>query len=98
MNIVDLSDMWVVFNIREDLLPGIKMGTEFEAAVPALGNKTVRLKVNYIKAMASYANFKATKTNGGFDVKTFEVRAVPVIPIEGLRPGMSLMVDYGKLK
>jgi len=98
MNIVDLSDSWVVFNIREDLLSKIKVGTEMEATIPALGNQTVRLRVNYIKAMASYATFKATKTNGGFDVKSFEVRAVPVSKIEGLRPGMSLMVDYEKLK
>ncbi len=95
MNIVDLSDIWVVFNIREDLLSKIKIGTEFSATVPALGDKTVKLKVNYIKAMASYATFKATKNNGGFDVKSFEVRAKPVVPVEGLRPGMSLMVDYG---
>ena len=94
MNIVDLSDIWVVFNIREDLLSNIKTGKQFEATVPALGNKKVMLKVNHIKAMASYATFKATKTNGGFDVKSFEVKAVPVSPIEGLRPGMSLMVDY----
>jgi HlyD family secretion protein len=98
MNIVDLSDMWVVFNIREDLLVNIKVGKEMDAVVPALGNKSVKLKVNYIKAMASYATFKATKTNGGFDVKSFEVRAVPVVQVKGLRPGMSLMVDYGKLK
>ncbi len=98
MNIVDLSDVWVVFNIREDLLANISMGREFEASVPALGNKILKLKVTYIKAMASYATFKATKTNGGFDVKTFEVRAKPVSPAEGLRPGMSLMVDYEKLK
>ena len=98
MNIVDLSDIWVVFNIREDLLANIKIGKEFEATVPALGNQTVKLKVNYIKAMASYATFKATKTNGGFDVKTFEVRAVPPIRVNGLRPGMSLMVDFEKLK
>ncbi|NTW25619.1 MAG: HlyD family efflux transporter periplasmic adaptor subunit, partial [Lentimicrobium sp.] len=98
MNIVDLSDIRVVFNIREDLLPKIKVGTELLANVPALGNQAVRLKVNYIKAMASYATFKATKTNGGFDVKSFEVRAVPVTKVEGLRPGMSLMVDYDKLK
>lgn len=98
MNIVDLSDSWVVFNIREDLLSKIKVGTQLEANVPALGNQTVQLRVNYIKAMASYATYKATKTNGGFDVKSFEVRAVPVSKIEGLRPGMSLMVDYDKLK
>ena len=98
MNIVDLNDMWVVFNIREDLLANISIGKEIEAVVPALGNKTVKLKVNYIKSMASYATFKATKNNGGFDVKSFEVRAIPVTQVEGLRPGMSLMVDYGKLK
>ena len=98
MNIVDLNDVWVVFNIREDLLSSIKVGKEFDATVPALGNKVITLKVNYIKAMASYATFKATKTNGGFDVKSFEVRAKPLATIDGLRPGMSLMVDYGKLK
>lgn len=97
MNIVDLTDVWVVFNIREDLLSNIKMGKEFEANIPALGNKVVKLKVNYIKAMANYATFKATKTTGGFDVKTFEVRAVPTVAIEGLRPGMSLMVEYDKI-
>lgn len=98
MNIVDLSDVWVVFNIREDLLSKISMGKEFDAVIPALGNKTIALKVSYIKAMASYATFKATKTTGGFDVKTFEIRAKPIATEEGLRPGMSLMVDYGKLK
>lgn len=98
MNIVDLSDMWVVFNIREDLLANIRVGKEFDATVPALGNKSIKLKVNYIKAMASYATFKATKNNGGFDVKSFEVRARPVTAVEGLRPGMSLMVEYEKMK
>jgi len=98
MNIVDLDDIWVVFNIREDLLTNIRVGKEIEATVPALGNKVITLKVNYIKAMANYATFKATKTNGGFDVKSFEVRAKPVAAVEGLRPGMSLMVDYETLK
>jgi HlyD family secretion protein len=98
MNIVDLNDIWVVFNIREDLLNNIKIGKEFVADIPAMGSKNIRLKVTYIKAMASYATFKATKNNGGFDVKTFEVRAKPVSAIEGLRPGMSLMVDYENLK
>jgi len=74
------------------------MGTEFDANIPALGNITVKLKVSYIKVMASYATFKATKTTGGFDVKTFEVHATPVSKVEGLRPGMSLMVEYAKIK
>jgi len=94
MSIVDLNDIWVVFNIREDLLPTIKMGSRFTGTVPALGNKSINLKVNYIKAMASYATFKPTKNNGGFDVKTFEVHAEPVEKVDGLRPGMSILVDY----
>lgn len=98
MSIVDLNDPWIVFNIREDLLTKIKMGTEFDASIPALGNMNVKLKVSYIKVMASYATFKATKTTGGFDVKTFEVHAIPVSKVEGLRPGMSLMVEYAKIK
>jgi HlyD family secretion protein len=97
MNIVDLSDIWVVFNIREDLLVNIKMGKEFEANIPALGVRNIRMEVTYIKAMANYATFKATKNNGGFDVKTFEVRAKPVTVVDGLRPGMSVMVNYEKL-
>jgi HlyD family secretion protein len=98
MNIMDLKTIWVVFNIREDMLSAFRKGLEFEANIPALGSKKVKLRVYYIKAMASYATFKATKTNGGFDVRTFEVRAVPVFPVDGLRPGMSLLVDYEKLK
>ena len=97
MNIVDLSDIWIVFNIREDLLVNIKMGKEFEANIPALGVRNIRMEVTYIKAMANYATFKATKNNGGFDVKTFEVRAKPVTVVDGLRPGMSVMVNYEKL-
>jgi HlyD family secretion protein len=94
MSIADLENEYVVFNIREDLLSGIQTGKELKAKIPALGNKDIFLKVYYIKAMASYATFKTTKTNGGFDVKTFEVRAKPTSKVDGLRPGMSLLVDY----
>lgn len=94
LNIVDFNDVWFVFNIREDQLAKIRMNSEFTGTVPALGNKSVKLRVNYIKAMASYATFKPTKNNGGFDVKTFEVHAVPVTALEDVRPGMSILVDY----
>lgn len=92
MNIAELNDMWVSFNVREDLLKNLTMGTEFEAIVPALDNKTVKLKVNYMKDLGTYAAWKATKTTGQFDLKTFEVRAIPVEPVENLRPGMSVIL------
>lgn len=92
MNIAILDDMWVTFNVREDLLKNLTMGTELEATVPALDNRTIRLKVNYMKDLGTYAAWKATKTTGQFDLKTFEVRALPLEKVEGLRPGMTVIL------
>ena len=92
MNIAILKDMWVTFNVREDLLKNLTMGAEFDAIVPALDNKTIRLKVDYMKDLGTYAAWKATKTTGQFDLKTFEVRARPLEKVEGLRPGMSVII------
>ena len=93
MNIAELNDMWVTFNVREDLLKDLTMGAEFEAIVPALDNKTIKLKVYYLKDLGSYAAWKATKTTGQFDLKTFEVKASPMEKVENLRPGMSVVID-----
>lgn len=92
MNITDLNDLWVTFSVREDLLNDIRMGAELNAFIPALRNQPVKLKVYYIKDMGTYAAWKATKTTGQFDSKTFEVRARPVEPVADLRPGMSVVL------
>lgn len=94
LSIVDLSDVWVTFNMREDILSNIRMGKVFSARIPALGNKKVDLKVNYIAALGAFATWNATKASGDFDLKTFEVRAVPVTPVPDLRPGMSVIVTW----
>ena len=92
MTIVRLDEQWATFSVREDLLQGLKMGAEFEAVIPALSEQAVKFKVNYIKDMGSYAVWKATKTTGQYDLKTFEVRAIPVSRIADLRPGMSVII------
>ena len=93
MNIAELNDMWVTFNVREDLLKNLTMGSEFEAIIPALDNKKIQLKVYYLKDLGTYAAWKATKTTGQFDLKTFEVKASPIEKVENLRPGMSVIID-----
>ncbi|HBL32880.1 MAG TPA: hemolysin secretion protein D, partial [Porphyromonadaceae bacterium] len=85
MNIVNLDDVWFSFNVREDLLKDMKKGSEITVKLPALDNREVKLQITYIKAMASFATWKATKTTGDFDLKTFEVRAKPAEPIKDLR-------------
>ena len=92
MNIAVMSDMWVTFNVREDLLKGMTVGTEFIAIVPALDNEEIPLQVYFMKDLGTYAAWKATKTTGQFDLKTFEVRARPLAPVPGLRPGMSVII------
>jgi HlyD family secretion protein len=91
MSISVMQDMWGTFNVREDQLNGLQIGTEFTAFVPAF-NKDIKMKVYYLKDQGSYAVWKATKANGQYDLKTFEVKARPVDRLDGLRPGMSLIV------
>ncbi|MBR7043220.1 MAG: efflux RND transporter periplasmic adaptor subunit [Prevotella sp.] len=91
MSIAVMSDLWGTFNVREDKLKGLKVGDTFTAFVPAF-NKELKMKVFYIKDEGSYAVWKATKANGQYDLKTFEVKARPEDVFEGLRPGMTLIV------
>ena len=90
MSISVMDDMWGTFNVREDQLEGMQVGSEFSVFVPAF-NKDIKMKVYYLKDQGSYAVWKATKANGQYDLKSFEVKARPVEKLEGLRPGMSLI-------
>lgn len=92
ITLVDLNEMWVVLNIREDYMNRFQKGTKFQAIVPALGNKEVTLEVRHISVMADFATWTATKSQGDFDRKTFEIKAYPTTTIEGFRPGMSVLV------
>lgn len=92
MSVAIMNDMWVSFNVREDHLSKFGMQKILNATVPALGGKPIRLKVFYMKDLGSFAAWKATKTTGQFDMRTFEVKAAPVEPIEGFRPGMSVLL------
>ena len=96
MNVLKLDDMWVSFNVREDLLEKLTMGAEVQAIIPAMENKEVTLKVFYIRDMGSYAVWRATKVTGQYDAKTFQVKARPVEPVDNLRPGMSVLLKRDK--
>ncbi len=94
VSILDMSDNWFNFSIREDLLKDIKSGQSVKVRIPALGDKTYPCTVRNIKVMASYATWRATKTLGQYDVKSFDVKVVPQEDIDGLRPGMTaILVD-----
>lgn len=91
MTISLMNDVWGTFNVREDQLNGMKKGDTFTAFIPAF-NKEIKMRVTSIKDQGSYATWKATKSNGQYDLKTFEVKARPIEKFDGLRPGMSVVI------
>ena len=95
--ILDMSDVWVTFNIKETLLPGIGVGTRMSGYVPAL-DYDVEFEVTYISAQADFATWAATRTQGGFDIRTFAIKARPVSHVENMRPGMSVIVDWDEIR
>ncbi len=97
VTILDLNDIWVTFNLREDRLAGMRMGAVFSVSAPALGDEKFDVKISYISVLGDFATWRATNASGGFDLKTFEVRARPIKKIDGLRPGMSVIVPIKDL-
>ena len=90
LSLVDLSDVWLRFDLREDLVKGLKPGDRFEMRVPALGDRRITAAIKVIATKGEYAGWRATRATGDFDLRTFQVRADPVAPIPELRPGMSV--------
>ena len=93
VTVANMADQWVVLNVREDKLDKFGVGKEFDGTLPALKGRKVRFKVYRAAVMPDFATWRATRSDQGFDIKTFEVRARPSQVIEGVRPGMSVLVD-----
>ena len=97
VTVVNLQDQWVVLNVREDRLQRFAVGAEFDAVLPALAGTpqggATRFRVFYSAVLPDFATWRATRSNQGFDARTFEVRARPLQPIAGARPGMSVLVQ-----
>lgn len=91
MNVLKISDKWVTFNVREELLNKLKIGEEITVMIPALDKKEAKVKIYYVRDMGAYATWHATKTTGDWDSKTFEVKARPTADIPELRPGMTVI-------
>ncbi|MEE4637305.1 MAG: efflux RND transporter periplasmic adaptor subunit [Wenzhouxiangella sp.] len=92
------DDPWVTLNLREDLLSSVQMGGELTGEVPALDRREVTFRVDYMAPLADFATWRSARDLGGFDLRTFEIRARPTAPVEGLRPGMTVLIDERSLQ
>ena len=96
VSIIDTTDIWATFNIKETLLPKIKIGGKMVTYIPAL-DRDIEFEIRYISVQADFATWSATRTQGSFDIRTFAVKAYPIGNAEGLRPGMSVLIDLNQL-
>lgn len=93
-SLIDLNNLWVTVNVREDRFNALKIGDVIEGTIPALKDKNVKFKVFFINPKANFATWRATRQSSGYDVRTFEVRLHPVKSIQGMRPGMSVILNW----
>jgi HlyD family secretion protein len=94
VTLIDLNDVWLHFDLREDLVKTLKVGDRFEARIPALGERAITVEVKLIATRGEYASWRATRATGDFDLRTFAIRAYPTDKVPDLRPGMSAYVDW----
>ena len=94
VTLIDLADVWIHFDLREDLVKTLKVGDRFDVRIPALGDRSVTVEVKLIATKGEYASWRATRATGDFDLRTFSIRAYPVAPVPELRPGMSAYLDW----
>jgi len=98
LSLVDMSDIWLRFDLREDLVRDLKLGDKIAVRIPALGDRQVLAEVRLIAAKGEYADWRATRATGDFDLRTFAIRAYPTETVAGLRPGMSAYADWSSAK
>jgi HlyD family secretion protein len=94
VTLIDLADVWIHFDLREDLVKSLKVGDRFDVRIPALADRLVAVEVKLIATKGEYASWRATRASGDFDLRTFSIRAYPVQPVPELRPGMSAYLDW----
>ncbi len=91
MNLLKIDDRWITFNVREELLNDLPLGADVTVKIPALDMKEVKGKVYYVRDMGSYATWRATKSTGDWDSRTFTVKMRPDKQVPELRPGMTAL-------
>ena len=94
VTLIDLNDLWIHFDLREDLVKSLKVGDRFDVRIPALSDRRISVEVKLIATKGEYASWRATRATGDFDLRTFSIRAYPVEKVPELRPGMSAYLDW----
>jgi len=83
---------WASFNLREDQLDGLRIGSPIEL-LPIAGNDRAEARIAEIIPRGEFATWRAARVVGDHDLNTFLVRADPVTPTAALQPGMTVWLE-----
>lgn len=96
LSVLPENKNYVVLQVREDNLNLFNIGEILVGKVPAFGNKSFQFRIQFIAALGEFANWRPTNQKGEFDLRTFEVRLVPVNSNLKLRSGMTVNFEIKK--
>src|SRR4051795_751334 len=94
VTLIDLNDLWIHFDLREDLVRTLKVGDRFAVRIPALADRRITVEVQLLATKGAHARVRATRATGDFGRRPFSIRAYPVERVPELRPGMSAYLDW----
>src|SRR5262249_37206056 len=57
VTLIDLNDLWIHFDLREDLVRTLKVGDRFDVRIPALADRRITVEVKLIATKGEYASW-----------------------------------------
>ena len=66
VTLIDLGDLWIHFDLREDLVKTLKVGDRFGVRIPALADRRITVEVKLIATKGEYASWRATRADRRF--------------------------------
>jgi HlyD family secretion protein len=87
VTLIDLTDLWIHFDLGEDLVKKLKVGDRFAVRIPALSDRRILVEVKQIATKGEFASWRGALED--FELRTLSIRAYPVDKVPELRPGMS---------
>lgn len=92
MAVAAAGGQWLSFNVREDHLDGLAIGSTVNVNRNAGGGATKAL-VTELRPLGVFATWQAERVIGDHDRNTLRLRLDPAGAAEGLEPGMSVRIE-----
>jgi HlyD family secretion protein len=92
LTIEEISKRWLSFNVREDRLHGLSVGSRVNVVAAGMA-KPISALVTELVPLGSFATWQAERAVGDHDRNTLRLRLDPQDDAAGLEPGMTVWLS-----